>query len=231
MDQTINPVTEPKSRYRPLAGRFRTMAVFAGVFSACGVAWPQAYLDLTTPISESSEGPRGFPGGRIGNSAAAAPLPVEVTLQDLYPTGVEASGRLTALVLIRNVGKGPLAVPASRDFGVLKAGNQGQRMLHVSLTITPPPPLKPILLTVGSVAGSTSVPGSLIILAPQESVEIRVQAPLLESSRWHDAGLDTANVKVSAGITENDLESEEFAIRNGSPTVRSKNEIEIFWHH
>ena len=227
----MQAATELKYKCRPEIGFSRTAVLLAGLSCACGCAWPQAYLDLTTQIPQTSESPRGIPGGRFGSAVPEITLPIEVTLQDLYPAAVEARGRVTALILIRNVGKESLAIPASRDFAVLKAGNEGQRIIHVFLTITPPTPLKPILLTAGSVAGSTSVPGSLIILAPQESVDIRVQASFLESSKWHGAGLDTANVKVSAGVIESYLESEEFTIKSSSPMVRSKNEIEVYWHH
>ena len=83
----------------------------------------------------------------------------------------------------------------------------------------------------GSLAGSESVPGSLLVLAAQETVTVRVQASQSETSKWHDAGLETAKVAVTAGVMESYLDSNEYSITSSSAMIRSKNEVGVFWHH
>jgi hypothetical protein len=152
-------------------------------------------------------------------------------VQDLFPTAAEAGGRFTALILVRNTGKEPHSIAVSRDFAVLKAGNQGKQELALYLRITPPPPFKPIVLPGAIAAGSTSVAGSLAVLAPQESVLFRIQASLSATSQWHDSGLDASKASVTAEVVESSLATTEFVVTKTSPIVKSSNEIEVYWHY
>jgi hypothetical protein len=111
------------------------------------------------------------------------------------------------------------------------AGKQDRRWLDVHITFTAPAPSGPVVVPVAALMGSKDVPGSLLTLAPQESVTLRVQASLSETSKWRNAGLDAAKVTVGANVTESYFDGKENRITSQSPTVRSKNEIEAFWHH
>jgi hypothetical protein len=216
----------------PWPGTGRTTVLFAGLLCACGTAFPQAYLDLTTAMPDSPAHNK-IPGDNSVGSAGPHPtvLPITVTVQDIYPAAVEASSLVTIMVQIRNVGKEAIAVPASRDFATaLKTGNKEQRTLHVGLRIAPPDPFKPTLVNAGVAAGSPSVPGSLIVLAPQEYLLIRIHASLSESAKWHEEGLDAASIRVAAVVDESFLDSDEYIVKGHSQPVASSNAAELFWH-
>jgi hypothetical protein len=221
-----------QKRRRVPRGIIQMTALFAGLLYSCGTAFPQRYLDLTTGTLESPAHNK-IPGDNSVGSAgmSQAVLPIAVTVQDIYPAAVEASSRVTMMIQIRNIGKDAIAVPASRDFATaLKSGNKEQRTLHVRLKITPPAPFKPFLVDAGVAAGSPGVPGSLIMLAPQEFLLIRARAPLSESAKWHEAGLDNANIQVTAMVDESFLDTDEFTIIGHSQPVSSGNPTELFWH-
>ena len=231
MDQTIQPVTETERVCRASAGLKRASALLACLLSASGGAHAQTYIDLTTEFSQPSGSPGFGPGVGSGAHSARIALPMEVTLQDFYSPAIEPLGLATALIVIRNIGRDPLVIPVSRDLATLKANNQDRRWLDVHVTITAPAPFEPVSVPVAALVGSKSVPGSLLTLAPQESVTLRVHASLSETSKWHDAGMDTAKVTVGAKVTESYFDSKENTITSASPTVSSKNEVEAYWHH
>ncbi len=203
------------------------------LLSACSMLHAQTYVDLTTEARQGPGGPQGGPAMRIMtfDHGQPTPLPIEVTVQDLYPVAIEITGRMTAVIRLRNVGQEPIAVPVSRDFSVLKPGNEDQRILDLSLVFTPPPPLKPFFIAAGSVAGSKSAPGSVLTLAPQETVTFRVAVPLTDTRKLSDAALDTARITVRAQVIESTLLSDEFTIVKLSPVAISRGEVEVFWHH
>jgi hypothetical protein len=62
-------------------------------------------------------------------------------------------------------------------------------------------------------------------------VTLRVQASLSKTSKWRNAGLDAAKVTVGANVTESYFDGKENRITSASPTVRSKNQVDGFWHN
>lgn len=225
-------VIRQRRRQVPKAGIIRMTVLFGGLLYSCGTAFPQEYLDLTTVMPESPAHNK-IPGDNSVGSAGTrqAVLPVAVAVLDIYPVAVEASSRVTIMIQVRNIGNEAIAVPASRDFATaLKSGNKEQRALHVRLKIAPPAPFKPFVVDAGVAAGSPSVPGSLIMLAPQESVLIRARASLSESAKWHEEGLDTATIQVTAVVDESFLDSEEYTVIGHSQPVPSGNTTELLWH-
>src|ERR1017187_7862457 len=105
--------------------------LFGALLSLSSGLYAQNYVDLTGDFPQGTESPKGVPGAQFDGSSHSlpVPLPLEVTVQDLFPTAAEAGGRFTALILVRNTGKEPHSIAVSRDFAVLKAGNQGKQEL------------------------------------------------------------------------------------------------------
>jgi len=155
---------------------------------------------------------------------------VEVTITNLWPSAATHGGRITAEILIRNLGKEPIAIPASQDFAnVPMAGKKDRRILGVELELAHPHGSKPIRFHIGVAVGSASVPGSMITLDPQETLLIRAGGSLTPTWRWHEAGLDTDVVSAKVIVGEEFIEDERYAIKNWSEKAVSRNKASFTW--
>jgi len=158
------------------------------------------------------------------------PLLLKVTITNLWPAVLTVTGRINADILIQNVGKEPVLIPASSDFAnVMKAGNHDRRILLVGLQLTHPHGSKPIRMGIGTAVGSETVPGSMITLAPQETLVIRGAEILGETTKWWEDGLTTGQVTAKAIISEEFVEDEKYASKNWSTDAISGNSVTFTW--
>ena len=158
------------------------------------------------------------------------PLTLEVTIQDLFPLAATDPGRVTALILIRNKAKTPVQIPASRDQGgILRPGIPGKKELHLGLVIAPAGMGKSFYFSMASAIGAPSVPGSMVELAPGESIVIR---SVCKSFLTLDAGEPTTSIgeaDVKVVVSEDLLEDDGYVIRNHSEKIVSNNSIRVYW--
>jgi hypothetical protein len=220
--------------------RWRFLALVASVPFVSLVARPaDLILDLTKARPDNT-GHLGVPGRRVGGvehggkAPKAIPLPLEVTVQQLWPLTASYRDKFAAEILVRNMGMEPVAIPISRNYlEVVKPGNQDQRMLTVFLKLTPTGStagnMKPISIAIGLTVGSSSVPNSTISLAPQESLLIRSADGSLfsDADKWHDAGPNLVTVSVKAVLREEFLEEGAFVVRSTSEDATSRNAVDL----
>jgi len=196
-------------------------------------------LDLTTPRPDNI-GHLGIPGQRfgwiehVGQVPKLAPLPLEVTIQDLWPLSATDRDKFSGDILVRNIGKEPVVIPTSRRYmEVVKKGNHDQRTLTVWLKLTPTGPgagnLKPTNIVLGFTVGSSSIPNSTISLAPQQSLLIRTAngSLFLGPEKWREAGLSLVTVSVVAVVSEDFLEESEYTVKNKSEDATSRNAVTL----
>ena len=195
----------------------------------------QFYLDLTTPLPESAAG-MGVPGTVIFGSThsglrrLAPTLPLEVTIQDLYPAAVTPLDQVTVAVLIRNTGSSSIPIPISRDFAaVLKRGNADQSELVVMIDVLLPRSRRWSISMMGSAVGSPSVPGSLLQLPPNGTIMIRLAGKLNSSELWNDSGGEPANLSVQARIREEYYEQDRYFVKKRSEDITSVADKRLFW--
>jgi hypothetical protein len=111
----------------------------------------------------------------------------------------------------------------------MNAGNTDRRILAVDLQLTHPHGLKPIRMCIGVAVGSETVAGSMITLAPQETLVIRGAEILGETTKWWEDGLTTDQVTVKAVINEEFVQDEKYATKNWSTDAISGNSATFTW--
>jgi hypothetical protein len=201
---------------RPLAATrlLLLVSVAAGIPSQSPAA---GLLDLTLPRPSDA----GELASRLVRLLGPPPTPLalKVAITNLWPAVPAVAGRINAEILVQNVGKEAIEIPASSNFAsVMKAGNKDRRVLAGDLQLTHPQRAKPILMCIGIAVGSESVAGSMIRLAPQETLVIRGAETLGETMKWRQDGLDPQQVAVKAIVNEEFVEDERYATRTGRLT-------------
>ena len=205
------------------------------VLLACSNALSNEYfLDLTTRSPERAGELRG-PGGSAGGPNHGIPpklreLSLDVALDDLYPAAVSDREFVNVTVVIRNIGKQVITVPASRDYArIFRPSNQNQRSLTVSLLLEAPGSRQPLSIFVGQTGGSTSEPDTVITLAPGDSVRIRGRASLRNTQEWHKTGIEFAAVKVRAEVEECYYKDDEYFVNSCSERRISPDFKDLVW--
>ena len=137
-------------------GMVSDRAVAAGLLDLT-LSYPKDAGDIP-PLAYSLPGP------------PAVPLTLKVTITNLWPAVSTVTGRINADILIQNIGKESVVIPASNHFAdVMKAGNKDRRKLGVYLELAHPQDPKVLSFCIGLAVSSESTAGSMITLAPQES--------------------------------------------------------------
>ncbi|MDP9114256.1 MAG: hypothetical protein M3O20_11325 [Acidobacteriota bacterium] len=192
-------------------------------------------LDLTTPE----------PADAVSSSWTAlgipAPPPVpfaaEVTLQEIWPINVSHVDKVRVEILLRNTGQDAIAIPVSRKFGeVFKSGNRDERVLEVSLDLTPTgssaKELQTMPHTIALTGGSADVPGSMISLEPGETLSIQTVQDLGGTWAWRNAGHMIVPVTARAAVQQIFLRSDKTSYnniveQNVSKRISSSNTIDM----
>ena len=234
MDQAMYRVTKRFIRICEVAFR-RFSFLLLIVLLACSNALANEYfLDLTIRFPESAA-KLGMPGGTAGGTDHGIPpklreLSLDVALDDLYPAAVSEREFVNVTVVIRNIGKQVITVPASRDYArIFRPPNQNQRTLTVCLLLEIPGSREPLSIVVGESGGSTSEPDTLIALAPGDSVRIRGRASLRNTQEWHKTGIDFAAVKVRAEVEECYYKDDEYFVNSCSERRISPDFKDLVW--
>jgi hypothetical protein len=186
-------------------------------------------LDLTRKEPANS-GALGVPGDSSDRSVPFITIPLQVTILNLWPSVLSSEGRINLDVLVRNVGKESILIPASKDYShVIRAGNLDQRMMSVQLELRHPGTPTPLTIGIGASVGSTSIPDSMVRLAPQETMVIRVAENLSDTWKWHESGLSTDFVSAKVSIHEAFLENDRFFVKTWSERVTSVTAMTFTW--
>jgi hypothetical protein len=205
----------------------------------CAAAPPaEPVLDLTEgafhgPLTREFAGPPMEPGtgdGPIVKRPKRTALPLEVTIQGLTPSVACSGDRVTAEILVRNIGKEPVLIPSSKnDSEVIRASNRDQRELSVGLRLTHKGRQKTAYVCIGLAVGSASVEGTMITLWPQQALAIRGAGLLSDTWRWHEAGLPADAAAVKATVEEWFFDDDRYAVKAASDVVVSTNTFELVW--
>jgi hypothetical protein len=137
------------------------------VFLALSAA-AQLTVDATGPIRQRHREPTSGSGGGVGRNLT---LRVRMETQSSAPD--ENGGTLVKFILT-NSGKGDLTFPISPNPGDFEPtdGKRGYTVRVLSLCVTSDKQQANILLGQVSLYGSDSVAGSLVVLAPGESMQV-----------------------------------------------------------
>jgi hypothetical protein len=175
-----------------------------------GLAQEQMLLDLTVPGPEQ-EGSRGVPGGRAGAGPLASgrySVPLRLELVEVQPRSVGRGERLLLEIEITNTGSIAFDVPASRDFiGIHHPANVEQRQAYLFLLIEDAGEHGDSREIFAALAGSPSVPDSLLRLDPGGRVRIRAYGNLDAFRRDRQLRTNAQSVTIRAGYREFTLDA------------------------
>jgi hypothetical protein len=196
MQTTISSETSTLDQIMHLARDKTVQCIFLGSF-----LWVAAYanaVDLTLDLTEQRPADDILPtvgivmaSGEGGPSAKPMKLPLEVTIQDLSPlTPAVTKDEIHLQLLVRNVGKEPLAIPASKHYSeIMKSGNLDRSIMSLGLEFTLGGGNGPVsketikeFLTVA--VGSSSLPGSMLVIGPGQSVLVYATERLWRTQEW-----------------------------------------------
>jgi hypothetical protein len=102
-------------------------------------------------------------------------LPFELTLVSLDRNGYAIGDDAVFEVMLKHVGSTPIAVPWSRDMAAVSDAPRAQ-IVHVLLTFTDPVLGRQLIGFDNTLYGAETVPGTLLILHPGDSINIRAAA-------------------------------------------------------
>jgi hypothetical protein len=111
----------------------------------------------------------------------------------------------------------------------MKAVNQGKRELELGLRVSLAGVPKVFEYPIGFSVGAASIPGSMITIAPGESLKIRSKGSLfgLRDSGQPAVFIGEANVAVT--VKENLYEDDRYFIRAWTEKVVSSNSFKVYW--
>jgi len=170
-------------------------------------AWAaEIRLDLTHRDVEPGE--TEHPGGKGvgpaitggGYSGMKPLLPVRLSIRDISPRSVTPLDQITVEVVLRNVGKEAIMLPF-RSGNHWRTGVHGQRDISLGLELTVPGG-KGVPIFLGSAYGASDIPGSLVTLAPNDTLALRASASLRETRVWSGALAGPLDVKAAVYVNE-----------------------------
>jgi hypothetical protein len=184
-------------------------------------------LDDALPVIQLSRA-----GTSHGPVPAPTKLPLEITIEDIWPQAPSAATDTVEFnVLVRNVGKDPVAIPASThrsDVG--RTGNRDRAIMYIGLELTIQgngAGAGPVLGPGETMVGSSSVPGSMLVLEPKHSVSIRMAGRFPEIGRWISLGPGAYLTSARAVLWEQTLQDGRYEERGYSADVVSRNAVNI----
>jgi hypothetical protein len=156
-------------------------------------------------------------------------VPLDITIQDMWPRSLAIpQDRMDLSLLIRNTGTAPVMIPASKSYTeVMRPGNQNRTVMGIFLEFSILGNVgggrRPFLESLGVSAGSTSVPGSMMELQPQQSVVIRAGAKTGEIGQWIALGPGVYSAGVRAVLGQDFVRDDrlEVAAHVDSPSTNS----------
>ncbi len=191
---------------------------------------PLRVLDLTGPLLPPT-GTFRIPGDRFGWAPGLKPdpkypLPLEVTIRSLEPRTVTLGQKFIVELLLRNTGPEPYYLPIARNDGTVhEQGKLRRRQIGIDFRFQDSASGRPIRKVMEAMAGSDSVPESLLPLRPQETILIRFFA----DSRFLDLKnlSGPAELEFAVVLSEWTSEDDRYFVKARSADVESKNRLAI----
>jgi hypothetical protein len=165
-------------------------------------------------------------------------LPLEITIQDVSPlTPAVIKDELQLQILVRNTAKEPIAIPASQHYSdTMKNGNEDRRTMAIHLAFTVEGTYgviskAPIFEAIAVAVGSSSVPGSMVMLGPGQSVLIYAKGPLSNTQEWDKRGSGLFIATAKAILRERFIYDDRLWDRNYAQDVVSTNSVPmtVWW--
>ena len=203
-----------------LLTRALPVAVISHFAASPGASAAEFQLDLThkdvEPGEAESSGAVGVgPGATgVGYGGMRPLLPVKISIRDISPRSVTPLDQILVEVVLRNAGKEAITLPF-RSGRHWRTGVHGQRDIHLDLWLTPPGG-KPVLVALGNAYGALDIPGSLVTLAPNDTLVIRASASLLGTDKWSGTLTESAEIKTEVSLGEARWDDTRFEIVNTS---------------
>ena len=167
-------------------------------------------------------------------------LPLEITIQDIGPlTPSVTKDEVDVQLLVRNVGKEPITIPASKHYSeIMKSGNEDRRETSLALTFTvesangvsaPNGVVSghPIRETLDVAVGSSSVPGSMLVIGPGQTVLIHARERLWRTQEWDKLGTGLFLTTVRATLSERFVYDDRLYLKNFSEDAVSTNAVHL----
>jgi hypothetical protein len=191
---------------------------------------PLRVVDLTGPLP-SAKGSIGFPGDEGGwmpglKPKPKYPLPLELTIRSVEPRTVVLGQRIIVELLLRNAGPEPYYLPIARNDGTVhEQGKLRRRQLGIDLSSQDSAGGKPIRKVMEATAGSDTVPESLLLLKPRETILIRFFA----DPRAAISGSLSSARELQFGVVLSEWTSEDdrYFVKARSEEVESKNQVTV----
>ncbi|MFI5176223.1 MAG: hypothetical protein ACHQKY_15285 [Terriglobia bacterium] len=185
-------------------------------------------LDFTQPVPREQQvtAVAGMTGGGVQGEPLPRgyPLPFAVQLESISPQRVRPGENFTLDLLLRNSGDQAFYLPASRNsVAVFKPGNKEQRNINFGVIFEDPANGRQIFSVVAVGSGSSTVPGSLLIVEPGQRVRVHAKGDLFPIQGWLKAGIK--QVRVRAEVCEWKYEENRYFIESYSERVLSANTI------
>ncbi len=192
----------------------------------------ELHLDLThddfEPGEAESPWAHGLPSGTFGGVGGLRPLlPVKLSIRDISPRLVTSLDHITVDVLLRNVGKAAIELPF-RSGNHWRAGVHGQRSIDLALELTAPNGNR-VLIPLGNAYGASDIPGSMVALAPNDTLAIHASASLRETWAWSGALPSPAEVKIAVTVGELRWHDTRFEIVGGSMLDKATSPTVLTW--
>ena len=160
-------------------------------------------------------------------------LPLEVSMQDISPLSPSVTkDEMYLQLLVRNVGKEPIAIPSSKHYSeVMKSGNADRRVMGLALTFAVEAAngvsKGPIREYLAVAVGSSSVPGSLLVINPGKSVLILARGRLWRTQEWDKLGSGAFSTTVRAVLDEQFVDDDRLYQKNFSEDAVSTNAVHL----
>lgn len=201
-------------------------------------------LDLTEQRPATDLLPMvGFVRAGAGDAAPVVKpmkLPLEVTIQDISPlTPWLRVDEVEVQLLVRNTGKEPVAIPSSKHYSdTMKSGNEDRRVMNLTLTFTVDAangvPASNVAVSKGLIrefmaasVGSSSVPGSMLVIGAGQSVLIQVRERLWSTLEWDNLGPGPFLTTVRAVLSEQFVYDDRLYEKNYTEDAISVNAVHL----
>lgn len=183
-------------------------------------------LDLTkTPPREQQE--TGLPGMSVGGIEgqplpSGYRLPFTIELASIDPQPAKPGDKFTVGVRVRNAGAAAFFLPASQNsLEVMQHEGKGRRNFAFNLIFQDPKTGRQLSSVAAVAAGSDTVKGSLLRIAPGRDVLVLFTADLSPIAGWFGHDLDKIQIRV--GASETVFEDRRYFVERKSREIVSEN--------
>lgn len=188
-------------------------------------------LDLTGPYPDEPPGRSPERGIRTGSDKPVRPAPprpaIKLQILQIEPNPVRRDDRIRVRFTIRNLGPEPFDLPIGTDFKrVYQDGNEDRRVAFFFLTfgVNEASAVKEIM---AMRAGSVTVAGSLLALAPGDEVIVSADSTMVSYSSEPLIPSEQDSASVRAGYSEFAIKNDAFVVDYDSVDILSDDSIVV----